>query len=139
VTPRGVTRSCEIEAGRHRYLDIRPATWSNGCTGGALNIERVRWTRYDSTTAKATGRAALRLPCGTDRTCPEAGMYRASADLLMQNPRRCANGEAAGARFYGSVRVRVRYRAGNPFGLKAGWKIYRFKIRAYEGTCEYAP
>jgi hypothetical protein len=121
------------------YLDFKPSYWSNGCTGGALNVERVRWTQYGRRTARATGRAALRLPCGTNPTCPEAGAYKTAATLLMSRPRRCSTGKAADARFFSRVRLRIRYRAGNPFDEPAGWKTYRFNIRAYEGACEYAP
>jgi hypothetical protein len=121
------------------YLDLRPSQWSNGCTGGALNLFRLHWTRYGQRHARAHGRALLRTPCGTNPTCPEAALYRAAARLRMRRPRRCGNGEAAGERFYSRARARVRYRRGNPFGYRAGWKTYRYKIRAYEGTCEYSP
>ncbi|HYI38185.1 MAG TPA: hypothetical protein VEX39_16385 [Thermoleophilaceae bacterium] len=121
------------------YLDFKPSYWSGGCTGGALNVNKLRWRHYGNRTAKATGQAALRRPCGTNPTCPEAGLYRASARLYMSRPSSCRNGEAGGARFFSRITVRVRYRADNPFGYRAGWKRYRSRVRAYEGTCEYSP
>jgi hypothetical protein len=121
------------------YLDLAPEYWSNGCTGGALNLEHLHWARYGTHGAKARGRAALRRPCGTHPTCPEAGVYRAAARLAMWRPRPCTSGPAAGERFFSRVRARVRYRRGNPFGQRPGWKTYRFHIRAYEGHCEYSP
>ncbi len=121
------------------YLDFKPDYWSAGCTGGALNVDRLRWTRYGERSAFAVGRATLRRPCGTHPTCPEAGAYRASARLRLRRPRRCSNGGAAGARFFSRVRLRIRYRAGNPFGKRPGWRTYKLRVRAYEGTCEYSP
>jgi hypothetical protein len=120
------------------YLDLKPHQWSNGCTGGALNIDALRWGHYGIRRARAAGRADLRRPCG-NAPCYKAGVYRARARLRMWRPRRCSTGPAAGERFFSRVRVRVRYRRGNPFGEPAGWKTYRFRIRAYEGHCEYAP
>jgi hypothetical protein len=125
--------------GNTYYLDFMPDYWSIGCTGGSLNVAQLRWKRYSERIAIASGQAALRRPCGSNPTCPEAGAYRASARLRMRRPRRCGNGEAAGERFFSRVRVRIRYRSDNPFGKRAGWKTYKFRIRAYEGTCEYSP
>jgi hypothetical protein len=56
----------------------------------------------------------------------------------MLRPRRCGSGEAAGARYFSRVRVRIRFRPDNPFGKRAGWKTYKFRVRAYDGVCEFA-
>ena len=125
--------------GTTAYLDFKPDQWSAGCTGGSLNLDLRRWTRYGARKANAVGVAILRRPCGTNPTCPEAGVYRAAAKLRVWRPRRCRAGGAAGARYFGRALVRIRYRGDNPFGQRAGWKSYRFNVRAYEGSCDYTP
>src|SRR4249919_109976 len=101
--------------GTTAYLDFKPDYWSAGCTGGSLNLDLRRWTRYGNRQANAVGLAKLRRPCGTNPTCPEAGVYRAAAKLKLWHPRRCSTGEAAGARYFSRARVRIRYRGDNPF------------------------
>ena len=120
------------------YLKLKPDRWSNGCTGGSLNLRKLRWTWYGETTASAKGQTLLRVGCGKYVSCPGKGPYRATARVRMTQPRKCTAGAAKGSRFYSKVRVRVHYRKGNPFGYRAGWKSYRYTITAYEGECSYA-
>jgi hypothetical protein len=130
--------------GNTHYLTLRPDHWSSGCTGGAQNVVRLKWTRYTTGTATARGTAELRDPRCLP-TCYEARVYRFSARLRMSRPRRCSSGPAAGARFFSRVEVKIRYRAGTPFGpsgaplKKSRWKTTRWPIRAYEGACDWSP
>ena len=121
------------------YLDFKPHYWSAGCTGGSYNLRRMHWTHWGKRVARGHGQATLRKPCGTNPTCPEAGIYKAKARLRLRRPRRCTSGPAAGKRFFSRVRLRIRYRRGNPFGIRPGWHTYRFKISAYQGHCEHSP
>lgn len=119
------------------FLKVKPSTWSGGCTGGSLNIRGLRWSSYARRKATATGRAWLRLPCGGsgEPTCPDAGVYKARARLTFSRPRQCENDTLL--RYFSRVRVRVRYRKGNPYGVQPGWKTYRSRVSA--GPCEMAP
>ena len=119
------------------YLEIRPDYWSGGCTGGALNINKLHWLSYRTNSATARGRADLRMPCGNN-PCYKAGTYSAPARLRLSTPRSCEAGDASGERYFSRVRVRVKMRAGNPFGYRAGWKVWRVPVPA-GGECSYAP
>jgi hypothetical protein len=119
------------------YLDMRPTSWSGGCTAGALNIRSLRWSEYLSGKAAARGRSQLRYPCGVNPTCPHAPIYTAPALLRFSAARRCTSGEAQGERYFSQVRVRVLMRRGNPFGYRTGWRTWHVSIP--RGECSYAP
>lgn len=76
------------------------------------------------------------MPCG-DQPCYMAGVYKAKARLRMSAPRTCSEGEAAGERYFTRVRLRIRFRAGNPFGYRSRWKVYRLRID--DIPCAYSP
>jgi hypothetical protein len=121
-------------------LHLKPSQWSNGCTGGSLNVNDLRWTWYGETTASGKGRTVERVGCGKYVSCPGKRSYRASARVRMTQPRKCTSGPAKGSRYFSKVRVRVHYRKGNPFGYRPGWKTYRYTINTYDdGGCAFAP
>jgi hypothetical protein len=57
-------------------------------------------------------------------------LYAAQARLKFSRVRSCNLGEAR-VRYYSRAVVRVRYRAGNPFGERPGWKT--FKVTTPDG------
>lgn len=125
--------------GNTGYLQFKPEYWSEGCTGGSLTVQRLRWKLYSSTRGRAVGKAQLRRPCGSTPPCHKAGVYKARARLYTGRPRRCTRGSAARERYFSRIRVVIRYRADNPFGHRPGWKTHRTRVRAYQGVCDYAP
>lgn len=136
--PIGTARVFVPNCGSTWYLEYQPSSWSAGCTGGSLNVNKLNWREYRSDGARASGQAELRKPCG-DAPCYKAGMYRTQGKLSASRPLRCMGGTLAGAVYFSRIEVEVLYRAGNPFGAPAGWKHSIVTIKADRGICHHSP
>lgn len=123
--------------GHTGFLKYKPKDWSNGCTGGAFNIERIRWSRWGTRSARGSGRTLFRDPLCRP-TCPEARYYKYRARITMRRRRTCSSDDGDRRRYFSRVTVRVRYPSGNPFGERAGWKTQRFSIPS-DGPCDLSP
>jgi len=134
----GTTRVYLPNCGTTWYMSYRPRSWSSGCTGGALNLSKLRWREYGRRRAQAIGEAGLREPCGAE-PCFKAGIYKAQAKLSASRPLRCSAGTLAGAWYFSRVQAEVLYRNGNPFGARPGWKSSIFTIKAHGGICHHTP
>lgn len=119
------------------YLAYKPDYWSAGCTGGSPRIQPIRWRTWGSGLAIATGTAQLRGPCG-DQPCYKADMYRAEGKLRLSRPRTCTSDAGATLRYFSRARWSIRYRKGNPFGEKPGWRTTTFTVPSNSG-CGLAP
>jgi hypothetical protein len=118
--------------GNTSYLDYKNNYWSAGCTGGSLNISKLKWTRWGDSSARGRGRAQLRDPeCRP--TCPEAKLFRYSARVTFSRPRTCRDDAGTARRYFSRVTVRIKWTPGNPFKKRAGWGMQRITI--LQGTC----
>ena len=119
--------------GNTSYLEFKPRYWSSGCTGGSLNMSPLHWRRWGGDSARARGTAELRESCaGEDGFC---GTYKAHARLRLSAPRLCHDRDGRARRYFSLARFSVRYRAGNPFGYRAGWRAYRVEVGPHVGSC----
>jgi hypothetical protein len=136
--PVGSARIFVPNCGSTWYLEYQPSLWSQGCTGGSLNVTRLSWRSYAAGGARALGQAALRKPCGA-APCSQAGIYTTSARVLASRPLRCPGGTLRGSRYFSQIQVDVLYRDDNPFGIAAGWQRTTFVIKAANGVCHHSP
>jgi hypothetical protein len=123
--------------GQTGYLDYKPSSWSNGCTGGAFNAEKAHWRTWSSTSARASARMALRDPLCRP-TCPAAKTFNYRARITLSRPRTCHGEDGEPLRFFSRVSVRVLWTSGNPFHERPGWHTSRFHI-PNSGSCALAP
>jgi hypothetical protein len=102
------------------YLQHKPRYWSNGCTGGSLNVRGVRWRSWRRRTAYGIGTAWLRV----DVDLP---LYKTPARIRLYAVRRCISPQGLEQRYYSRARVAKYYGPGNPFGFSVGWQRERFR------------
>lgn len=120
------------DCGSTWYLDVRPRSWSSGCTGGAFNLVALSWSHWGGRVARGSGTTALRDPLCRP-SCPRAKVFRYPARITLSRPRICDDrGERR--RYFSVVAVRVRWARGNPFHARPGWRTRRFAI-AGGGEC----
>ena len=120
--------------GNTSYLRYKPGFWSSGCTAGSLNMPTVRWSGWGGRAARGSGTAALREPCSPE-SCAEAGTYEAKARLALSRPRTCRDRRGRSHRYFSRARLTVRYRAGNPFRERPGWRSHLVTVKPADGTC----
>jgi hypothetical protein len=123
--------------GQTGYLDYKPSYWSNGCTGGAFNVEKLHWRTWSSSSARGSATMALRDPLCRP-TCPAAKIFKYRARITLSRPWTCHDAAGERLRFFSRVAVRVRWTSGNPFHERPGWHTRRFHI-PNSGPCALAP
>lgn len=114
------------------YLEYKPDYWSAGCTGGSPTIRPIHWRVWKGSAATSGGTALLREPCG-DQPCYKAGVYRAKGKLGLSRPRTCVSDDGETYRYFSRARWSIRYRPGNPFHERPGWRSLTFKVPADSG------
>ena len=127
----------DANCGTTGYLDYKPSSWSNGCTGGSTNIDAVRWTRWTSTSAHGRGHAHLRDPLCRP-SCPEAKVYPYRAAVTLSRPRSCSTDSGQRLRYFSRATVRIRWTRGNPFHKAVGWRAEHFTVPT-GNSCELSP
>jgi hypothetical protein len=135
AAPAQATATFVPNCGVTSYLDHKPTFWSAGCTGGSPNMYHAHWWTWGTSSARATGSARLRRPCG-NRPCSEAGIYTTLAKLLLTRPALCVDDEGNSRRYFSRARFTVLYRGGNPFGIRPGWTSSYFSVPKDRGTCQ---
>lgn len=80
---------------------VKPKEWSSGCTGSSFNVEKLRWSRW--TTSSASGKGVDRSN-DCEPSCAEGTITEFAATLKLSRPRRCYSQK-------GRIRMftRVRY------------------------------
>ncbi len=126
------TRTYAATCGGAAYLEYRPHLISSGCTGGALTIDGIHWRGYGRGRALGTG-VVLVQDCGGCAYPTHFARYHATVRL--SGRKHCTDG--VDVSYFPRVRIATRYPRGNPFGVRAGVHVQRFRIAS--GTCGFAP
>jgi len=112
-------------------LQVKPKRWYLGCPATRVLISKLRWRRWGSDRARATGVIAL-IDCDPD--CARGRYHRYRVRLTASRIRVCpASPEGPGKRQYTRVRVEYRLPRDNPHGIRPGWQ--RSTVTANPRAC----
>jgi hypothetical protein len=109
------TTTFVVDCGSIGSLTIRPTTWSGGCTAGSGLVESLKWTKFGTRRAAATGVAVVGESANAFAH-PKVRHYKAR--FVMSRPFACP-GHPGWAYFY-TERLTITYPADNPWGKRPG-------------------